>query len=233
MILGALIGRKSYAIQKYFFVIIVVIGVGAFMYEDSKQPGDGDDILKGSYLLAISLLGDGLTGAAQDRLRSISKPTTVEFMFYVSTWSSLILVLLMSVSGEGRDLIEFAHRHPSVIWQLALAMFVGTIGFFFIAAMISNFGSLPSCLVTTTRKFFTVFLSVIAFGNALSIRQWIATFTIFTALILDVVFSKKSEASNEIKARPEMYKTSQNLATSEGSPQTTIIVDENESKLKY
>lgn len=233
MILGTLVGRKSYALQKYFFVVIVVLGVVAFMYEDSKQLGDGDDIVKGSYLLAISLLGDGLTGAAQDRLRSISKPTTVEFMLYTNAWSSVILLSLMSVSGEGRDLVEFAHRHPSVIWQIALAMFVGTVGFFFISAMISNFGSLPSCLVTTTRKFFTVFLSTVAFGNALNLRQWIATITIFTALILDAVFSKKSEVLREVEARPDMYKNSQDFPTVGKYPQVTIILEEKVPNSKY
>lgn len=34
MILGVLIGRKSYPLTKYLFVLMIVIGVGIFMYKD-------------------------------------------------------------------------------------------------------------------------------------------------------------------------------------------------------
>lgn len=217
MIFGSLIGKKSYSVQKYFFVIIVVVGVGAFMFEDSKQPADGDDIVKGSYLIAISLLMDGLQGAAQDRLLAVAKPTSVEFMFNVNLWSAMILVSIMAVTGEGRDLVDFAEKHPSVIWQLGLVVFVGTFGYFFIAAMVANFGSLASCLVTTTRKFFTVFISVIAFHNALNLRQVIATVVIFTALILDALLTSKSKTTKQNEQRPEVYKQSLDLATIESS----------------
>lgn len=34
MILGVLLGRKSYPLRKYLFVFLVVIGVGLFLYKD-------------------------------------------------------------------------------------------------------------------------------------------------------------------------------------------------------
>lgn len=208
MLLAVLIGRKRFTVQKYFFVLIIVIGVGMFIFNDEYQciSQDGEDYFKGSYLIAISLLMDGLTGAVQDRMRSVSKPTSINFMLHTNFWSSAILIALMAVTGEGRDLIEFAKKHPSVIWQLTLAVLVGVIGTFFISSMISNFGSLPLSLVTTTRKFFTVLVSVLAFGNALSLRQWIATAVIFLALLLDAFFTKKHSPEPE-KSQPNLNLT--------------------------
>jgi UDP-galactose transporter B1 len=37
MILGVLLGRKSYPLKKYLFVLLVVIGVSLFMFKDGKS----------------------------------------------------------------------------------------------------------------------------------------------------------------------------------------------------
>lgn len=36
MLLGVLLGKKTYPLRKYLFVLLIVIGVGAFMYKDGK-----------------------------------------------------------------------------------------------------------------------------------------------------------------------------------------------------
>lgn len=197
MLLGVLIGKKSYAAQKYFFVLMIVIGVGMFIFKDKYERKDGEDPFIGSSLIGASLLMDGLTGAVQDRMRSVENPDSMTFMLFVHQWSSVILVSSMAVTGEGRDFIEFAKRNPEIIWQMALVAALGTIGQAFISAMISNFGSLPLSLVTTTRKFFTVLVSVVLFGNNLTAVQWVATATIFSALLLDAIFSRKARVIDE------------------------------------
>lgn len=197
MILGVLIGKKSYAAQKYFFVLMIVIGVGLFIFKDKYDTKDGENYIIGGYLIGFSLLMDGFTGAVQDRMRCVCKPTAMNFMYYVNGWSSLVLITLMAFTGEGRDLIQFAFRHTAVIWEMALVVLVGTVGQVFISEMISNFGSLPLSLVTTTRKFFTVLVSVVAFENRLTLTQWIASGIIFSALLLDAIFSKKKATGDE------------------------------------
>lgn len=194
MIFGVLIGKKSYTLRKYFFVIVIVISVGMFMMKDNYEVKEGEDYALGSLMIAISLLFDGLTSAFQDRMRADSRPSAMNFMLYVNGWSSAILISVLAVTGELRDLIQYSFRHPSVIWQLAVVTLCGTFGQMFISAMITNFGSLPLSIVTTTRKFFTVLLSVLAFGNELSIRQWIAAGLMFSALMLDAIFGNGRES---------------------------------------
>lgn len=196
MLLGVLIGRKSYAAQKYFFVFVIVAGVGMFIFKNKVDKTNGENALIGNLLLGTSLLMDGMVGAVQDRMRSVSKPSAMNFMMYVNGWSSGILIALMAVTGEGRDLIDFAVKYPEVIWHLTVVVAVGICGQSFISLMISNFGSLPLALVTTTRKFFTVLCSVLIYGNSLSWLQWLATGLIFSALLLDSYFSKKKPTSD-------------------------------------
>lgn len=178
---------------------MLVTGVGLFVFREDNQAQYNQNAIFGTFLIAVSLLMDGLTGAVQDRMRSVSKPSAMHFMFFLNGWSSTILITYMAVTGEGRDLIEFARRHPTIIWQLGLVVLVGTLGQIFLTEMITNFGSLPTSLVTTTRKFFTVLVSVLAFGNDLSPRQWISTGIIFSALFLDALINRKSETGAEVE----------------------------------
>lgn len=56
MILGVLIGRKSYSLLKYLFVLMIVAGVGIFMYKDNVTGGKSADasIIGTGELLLVS-----------------------------------------------------------------------------------------------------------------------------------------------------------------------------------
>lgn len=71
MLLGVLLGRKSYALKKYMFVLLVVIGVAMFIYKDDKElktESDGSSFGFGEVLLILSLLMDGLTGKSFSKI---------------------------------------------------------------------------------------------------------------------------------------------------------------------
>lgn len=66
MILGVLVGHKSYPMKKYLFVLLIVIGVVLFMYKDRPVSSQADSSFGlGEILLLLSLTMDGLTGAVQ------------------------------------------------------------------------------------------------------------------------------------------------------------------------
>lgn len=197
MLLSVLIGKKTYSVQKYFIVLMIVVGVGLFIFKDSKASDTTENSSIGICLVAFSLLMDGMVGAVQDRMRSLKKPSPMNFMYFANGWSSCILITVMAATGEFRFFFDFCLKHPTAAWHVALAVAVGIGGQVCISLMVANFGSLPLSLVTTTRKFVTVLISVITFGNELSIRQWIATVTIFAALLLDSILSKSKKSTSE------------------------------------
>jgi UDP-galactose transporter B1 len=72
-------GRKSYSLLKYFFVLLIVLGVALFMYKDKavKKAAEGEEeegglLGLGELLLILSLACDGITGAIQVRIAVIS-----------------------------------------------------------------------------------------------------------------------------------------------------------------
>lgn len=200
LLLGVLIGKKSYPFKKYIFVLLVVIGVVLFMYKE--QAGKSINLQEtnfgfGELLLLLSLTMDGLTGAMQELMRSKAKPTGEQMMVNTNFWSCIYLSIALLLTGEGLEFVKFVGRHPYVLSNIALLSLAGAIGQHFIYIMVAGFGPLPVSIVTTTRKFVTVLASVILFGNTLLPRQWIATVIVFAGLFLDIIYSKSAPKKKE------------------------------------
>ncbi|XP_025193538.1 solute carrier family 35 member B1 [Melanaphis sacchari] len=198
MILGVLLGRKSYPFKKYMFVLLVVIGVALFMFKDGKSnPSQLDSSFSGlgEILLIFSLMMDGITGAVQERMRSESKTKSGHMMVNMNLWSMMFLSIALIGTGQIFDFISFIQRYPQIIAHLLLFSAFSALGQFFIFWTVSDFGPLPCSIVTTTRKFFTVLASVIFFGNPMLTRQWIGTIIVFIGLFLDSFYGKQPAKS--------------------------------------
>lgn len=204
MILGVLIGRKSYSMQKYLFILLIVLGVVMFMYKEGKVNKASENTGLGEILLVLSLSMDGLTGAIQERMRAASKPSAQHMMLNMNYWSSLMLGAALVLTGEGKEFLSFSLKHPALFGHLASLALAGAIGQLFIFMMVSHFGPLPCSVVTTTRKFFTVLFSVLFFGNSLTGRQWSGTLLVFTGLFADMLVGKKQ--GNNDKKKDESRK---------------------------
>ncbi|XP_016936020.3 solute carrier family 35 member B1 homolog [Drosophila suzukii] len=193
MILGVLIGRKSYSWTRYACVLTIVLGVILFMYKEGKVSNlPAETTLLGEVLLFLSLSMDGLTGAVQERIRAASAPSGQQMMRAMNFWSTLMLGVAMVFTGEAKEFLYFTIRHPESWTHLSLIAVCGVLGQFFIFLMVANFGPLACSVVTTTRKFFTVLCSVLLFGNVLIARQWLGAVLVFAALFVDMLYGKKA-----------------------------------------
>ena len=106
MILGVLIGRKSYNMQKYLFTFLIVVGVVLFMYKEGKVNAKSESTGVGELLLILSLSMDGLTGAIQERMRAAAKPSAQHMMLAMNYWSTLMLGAALLLTGEGGESIN-------------------------------------------------------------------------------------------------------------------------------
>ncbi|CAB0029656.1 unnamed protein product [Trichogramma brassicae] len=170
MILGVLLGGKSYPLKKYVFVSMVVLGVVMFMYKDNVPSKQLENEGFGQILLILSLIMDGLTSAVQDRMRANHKTKSGHMMLNMNLWSV----------GFNIHLLYNILQHSPC----------GALGQYFIFLTVSEYGPLACSIATTTRKCFTVLASVLFFGNSMLPRQWLATFIVFFGLFLDGLYGK-------------------------------------------
>ena len=96
------------------------------------------------------------------------------------------------------EFTAFVNRHPSCIQWLAALGLCSAFGQYFIFSIVTTFGPLWCSIVTTTRKFFTIIISVLLLGNALTEQQWTGACLVFVGLSIDAYFSSrpKQVASN-------------------------------------
>jgi UDP-galactose transporter B1 len=204
MVLGVLLGRKSYPLRKYCYTLMIVLGVAVFMYKSERERGggggsdSGGSTSFGQFLIISSLFMNGITGVIQDKIRSYGQPSATFMMMSLNKWSSLILTAVVVLTGEWRQFLAFTARHPEIIKDLILLSSLGAFGQFFIFMMISNFGSLPCSIVTTVRKLFAVLFSLMVFGNSLSRQQWCGTILVFAGLFADMLPSRGEKKNIKI-----------------------------------
>ncbi|PRP88931.1 Drug/Metabolite Transporter (DMT) Superfamily [Planoprotostelium fungivorum] len=136
------------------------------------------------------------SGPLQERVQSKYKPMPKHMMYYTNAWSSFFLFFILILTGDGINGLKFCSRHPEIIWQILAYSVTSVVGQNFIYLSLYYFGSLTTSIITTTRKFFTILISVIYFGNALSETQWLGVAIVFLGLVIDAVpFNRLSTKS--------------------------------------
>lgn len=183
---------QVYPVRKYIFIVLIVIGVALFMYKDSNvtKKQSESQLSVGELLLLLSLTMDGLTSAVQERMRAEHNSRSGHMMLNMNVWSVIFSGTVIVILGELSEFISFLQRYPSTIWHIMTFSIAGAFGQYFIFLTVAEFGPLPCSIITTTRKFFTVLGSILFFGNNLTFRQWMGTFTVFLGLFLDAMFGK-------------------------------------------
>lgn len=205
MIANLLMGTRTYSLATKLRVALLTVGICAFLVgrsrEHAPEPGDvpepaghaahanggagsdeGHMQATGLALALASLVCDGYTGGAQDRLVRAVRPTAHQLMMWMNVWASGLLAVLLLLSGQGVAGARFVARHPEVLQDLGLFCLSSALGQNFIFFSIARFGALPTTVITTTRKFFTILASVLWFGHPLSGVQWCAIAIVFAAL---------------------------------------------------
>ncbi|CAG9530253.1 unnamed protein product [Cercopithifilaria johnstoni] len=198
MVFSFLFSNKRYHLKKCCCVLMIVLGVGLFLYKEKADTIHGKSVFNlgfGELLLLLSLAMDGTTGAIQDRIRQRHKANAHVMMYYMNLFSSLYLLFGVLLTGELFDFTIFVQSYPKVIIKLFTLAAASALGQFFIFKTVTEFSPLTCSVITTTRKLFTMLGSVILFGNTLTQRQFLATGIVFTGLLLDAIASRKKEST--------------------------------------
>lgn len=183
MLFGFLIRGKKYSLVETVAVLLITAGINIFQ----QGKAGGNNSIYGLVLLFLSLVLDGVTGASQDKLQESYTLTTHELMYYLNFWAVALLAVLAVATGQAVDGIQYCMANPEVIKYFIIASITSAGGQNFIFYTISNFNSLVLATITTTRKFFTILVSVFFFGHELRPAQWTGVGMVFVGLTLELV----------------------------------------------
>eukprot|EP00762_Andalucia_godoyi_P003134 ANDGO_01091.mRNA.1 Solute carrier family 35 member B1 homolog len=197
--------KTPYSRMQYACVFAICAGISAFMlFKPSTKAVTSEIALEplGAALLLLSLLFDGFSGAYQDHTGSAAKPSPIASMLYNNVWSTVYSFAMILASGQLYDSFGFVARNPEVLIDLLTFSLCSAGGQVFIHYVIVSHSSLACALITTTRKFFSVILSVVYFGHHLAPAQWACALMVFACIF---VLEKESSSvkSHEIKSKTE------------------------------
>lgn len=173
-------------------VILITLGIVVFML---GAPASASKKVKetswlGLALCLVSLVMDGYTGPAQEKLNKEYKLTMSTMMFWLNVWASLLvaaaLILTQPITGELQAGLAFCINNPTILPEAALFSLMAASGQAMILYTLLQFNSLIVVIITTTRKFFTILLSVVVYGHSLNGSQWSGVALVFVGLSLDI-----------------------------------------------
>ena len=204
MVLGTLLGGAAYSASEYACAAAIGGGVGLFALASTspaKKLKAASSLASpnaplGYALCALNLLLDGYTNAAQDAINRAwpGGATALWTMAWMNGWCGLYNAAYLAVTGGGARLAAFCGAHPAAAADVALFCGCGAAGQLFIFFLIRRFGSATNTLVTTTRKFFNILLSVAWLGHPLSAGQWGGVASVFGGLLASAALKQAKKA---------------------------------------
>lgn len=163
--------------REYASVIAIIAGTAIVSMGGKKKSGPASSAL-GITFIFLSLAADGLTGGLQKRLKAKTaalgvKPKPYDFMFWTNFYMALTAAVIALVFGEFATGFKFLSSNPAMFEKVLKFALCSAVGQSFIFYTISNFDPLVATTVTTTRKVFSVLLSIFLNGHAMSVEGWI------------------------------------------------------------
>jgi len=171
-----LLGGASYELREYLQVA-AIIGGTAIVSMGKKKGGSATSSTMGVFYIIMSLALDGVTAGFQKRLKTETakvgvKPKPYDFMFWTNLFMFLTALSIAAGLGELQSGLAFCFGNTEIFSKIIKFALCSAVGQSFIFYTIANFDPLVLSTVTTTRKIFSVLLSIFLKGHTLSMVGW-------------------------------------------------------------
>eukprot|EP00542_Grammatophora_oceanica_P017425 CAMPEP_0194028574 /NCGR_PEP_ID=MMETSP0009_2-20130614/2503_1 /TAXON_ID=210454 /ORGANISM="Grammatophora oceanica, Strain CCMP 410" /LENGTH=319 /DNA_ID=CAMNT_0038668001 /DNA_START=295 /DNA_END=1254 /DNA_ORIENTATION=- len=171
-----LLGGATYTVREYLQVA-AIIGGTAIVSLGKKKSGSSSNSGLGVFFICMSLVLDGVTAGFQKRLKAETakvgvKPKPYDFMFWTNLFMCLTATVIATLLGEMKTGATYCAENPEIMTKIVKFALCSAVGQSFIFYTIANFDPLVLSTVTTTRKIFSVMLSILLKGHSLSMVGW-------------------------------------------------------------
>lgn len=193
---------SMYSTHEWIAAFLISLGIVGFQYYQHNNNDDNhstttwmisnsdDSFWYGMSLLGISLILDGVLGSCQNWIKQISssrrRPTAGESMLYINGYAFLGLFAWTVMTGSISSGIRTIRWDPHLGMALFILNATAAAGQVFIFLTVAWFSPVITTMITTTRKFGTIGLSVLWYGHAFAPIQYACMILIFAGLYLAI-----------------------------------------------
>jgi len=177
MLGSLLLGGAKYSLREYLQVASIIGGTAIVSMGKKSSSGSSSSSLLGVFYIVASLAFDGITAGFQKRLqrdteRAGCKPKPYDFMYWTNLFMCLTAAVIALALGELSAGAAYCRRNPEILSKIVQFSVCSAVGQSFIFYTLSHFDPLVLSTVTTTRKIFSVLISIFFKGNSLSMMGW-------------------------------------------------------------
>ena len=196
-----MLGGANYTLKEYLQVI-AIIGGTALVSMDKPKKGSSQSSPIGLLFIVLSLVMDGITGGIQKRLKKEMEqanklPLPYDFMYFTNLYMLITSTIVAAVLGEFTAGLEYIEVNPDILYLIVKFSICSAVGQSFIFYTISHFDPLVCSTVTTTRKIFSVLLSIFLKGHSLTFQGWSGIALACSGIISEILpksdFTKKPQ----------------------------------------
>lgn len=227
MLLSWLLNGKKYRGAQIVSVVLISLGVALFsckvhpfsLFREATNSSKKSLVAShgtlqtfiGLCLVSVNLFIDGFTNAKQDLFRD-KNPTVSSFqmMYETNLWQFIFMAVYLFTEALLNQLnvlkysqlvsaIGFMITYPTVVFDVVMFSLCGAVGQIFVFYIIASFGSLTCVLVTVTRKFFSILLSIVVFSHPVQYWQWLGVGAVFSGLVLNSLDTYNSKTKKTKK----------------------------------
>lgn len=171
-----LLGGATYSVREYVQVAMIIGGTAVVSMGKKKGGSQSNSALGVAYIIG-SLVLDGVTAGFQKRLKAETakagvKPKPYDFMFWTNLFMCGVACIVALALGEFTSGLAYCASNPEILPMIVKFSLCSAVGQSFIFYTIANFDPLVLSTVTTTRKIFSVLLSIFMKGHSLSVTGW-------------------------------------------------------------
>jgi UDP-galactose transporter B1 len=175
MVGSLLLGKAQYTLWEYVRVAMIVGGTA--LVSMGKKSKGGASTNTGLLFLVAALACDGVVGGTQKGMKKAlaakgMKEKNFEMQFLTNFYMMLTAIVFTAALGEFGPGLEFMKSNPGILKDVVLFSVCSAVGQAFIFFTISTFDPLVCTTVTTTRKVFSVLLSIFTKGHQLDPQGW-------------------------------------------------------------
>eukprot|EP00928_Gymnodinium_smaydae_P017086 TRINITY_DN1650_c0_g1_i4.p1 TRINITY_DN1650_c0_g1~~TRINITY_DN1650_c0_g1_i4.p1 ORF type:complete len:366 (-),score=81.54 TRINITY_DN1650_c0_g1_i4:212-1240(-) len=201
MIGSLLLGKAKYSVREYIHVALIVGGTAAVSMAGKSKKGESSVV--GLLFLVAALACDGVVGGTQKGLKKTlaekgMKERNFEMQFLTNLYMTITACVFAVVTGELYPGYKFLLANPGIFKDIVKFAICSALGQAFIFYTISSFDPLVCTTVTTTRKVFSVLLSIFTKGHHLNTQGW-AGIAMACGGILGELEEKYSASKKKVK----------------------------------
>jgi len=188
MVIGILFGRH-YSWFQYVAAVLFCVGLVSFSLADARANNVMFKI-KGVILLCCSVTADALIPNTQEFLINGLNQSKQKVAFH-SNWMSGAMTLLFTLAtGEFVAAIAYVTENPKALAVLLCTSVIGYTGIVSFLFLVQSFGAKNTVIVTSTRKVFTILVSILQYGKPFSSLHGLGLLSMTLGVILTIKYKK-------------------------------------------